>query len=800
MLLLVIAGLCLQAPLETDDGYEYDTGIEYAERDKLMATGDILSCTIRDDGWSADVVIEGFVDGAAYNFGTLDDAEPTTATPKVTFTVVSEGYNASGVLGTITRTVYGTHVVRKAYPNHATLDETEGGGNLSVRIALSEFIYDDDNTGGGKSGTAPTVTIAAGWCTNSGSGGGSETSAAATNLTVTNSSTLDYPKVVGNWSWPDRIRIGSGVGAESSLKLRCTAFHAFAQNANPVACVAFSATDEHAHTATSTQTAMQIDATMPDALKVSEYVADLAASTFDQGDVITANFIAYPWVGDADSILDTSVNSAYTDDDWRPRPHYYLCDKSGTFGVTYAVVDPVSGNDTTGVASPTLATAEAAPCLTIAYAIKKIRDYNNTNLSRPNCSAGVVYLLAGTYTSSGADVSTVFSGDKCWVIVTPHSSTNEAGVVINTNGTSANRTFKSTYVQFKDVTFTQADANYIVRHDVTGTRLVWLNSCTLNYYSGGGSYGLVYESASHASQATHCTGQYCEDDVWRFYRGNTEAAAHNGMFPYNHVGNVITRADGASWELTYWSESVGGGTTLLGNGAVLAYNSVYKAQGSILSAGGVADWTTGFALIGNVFERHVQGAATATCTTIHAQETGSQYGCINLIAFHNTFAGQRCNWLYNVVGTNTTKTNNHVKYNLFKYLAYKDDEFATDGTMVGNWSVGNAVGYYGNLSGDGAFQPDYIGIDGKRGPSGGPTLDYSFTDDNSITGDGTGLGNYLITASSIAKNRVASGQAAVPYDVSGTAIQNGGSGAAGAFQLETAIPVFMSHYREMLSR
>ena len=150
-----------------------------------MATGDILSCVIRADGWSADVTIEGFTTGATYDFGSLDDTVPTLPSPTFTMAVVSEGYSSSGVLGTITRTIYGTHAVRKPYPDQATTDETAAGGNMTVRVALSECVYDDDKNGGaGTSGTNPTVTISAAWATNT--GGSSETSAAAAALACTN--------------------------------------------------------------------------------------------------------------------------------------------------------------------------------------------------------------------------------------------------------------------------------------------------------------------------------------------------------------------------------------------------------------------------------------------------------------------------------------------------------------------------------------------------------------------------------------------------------------------------------------
>ena len=68
-----------------------------------MALGDI-TLTVRPDGWTASLSVEGFTLGATYAFGMAANNVPGANTPYLT--VVSEGYDSAGVLGTTSRTVY----------------------------------------------------------------------------------------------------------------------------------------------------------------------------------------------------------------------------------------------------------------------------------------------------------------------------------------------------------------------------------------------------------------------------------------------------------------------------------------------------------------------------------------------------------------------------------------------------------------------------------------------------------------------------------------------------------------------
>ncbi|MDF1700808.1 MAG: hypothetical protein P1V36_06585, partial [Planctomycetota bacterium] len=150
-----------------------------------MADFAVNSVTVNADGWSADVVLDGQAGeqgNIAYDFGTPG----STSTSDFYILVTSQGYNATGSLGTTTRYVYATKAVRKPTPNQADLDETDSGGNMTVRVSLSDCVYDDDDASG--SGADPQVVINTGTFTN-----GADTNTAFSD-SATNSSTLDYPK------------------------------------------------------------------------------------------------------------------------------------------------------------------------------------------------------------------------------------------------------------------------------------------------------------------------------------------------------------------------------------------------------------------------------------------------------------------------------------------------------------------------------------------------------------------------------------------------------------------------------
>lgn len=727
-----------------------------------MAAGDILSCEVLATGWQAKVVIEGFVDGGAYNFGDID---ADVANAKLTMTVVSEGYNASGTLGTKTRYVYGTRVCQKAYPNHAVAEETESGGNVELTVALSDYVYDDDNTGAGKSGTAPTVTIASGWYTDSGTGGSSAASNATTALAVTNSSTQDYPKVIARWAVVPYQRV------VSTFDLEAVAFHRFAESGKPVACVVFSHTD--ASTDAVASTAM-VKSSAADALPC--YQRTITASDYTDNTVYNWQFTAYPWVGDADSTITTVGGSANA---LTLGPLPLLMDSDDDYGVTLVCVNTSTGNDTSGVASPTYATAAANPCATIFGALGKIAGYNNTNYSRNNANAGVVYLQSNNH-SWGDGYAVAATGDV-WVTVTrdPNVAKADARITGAPNGI-----VETARLRLYDLTI--IPTGFVIRGQ--SGRVLWQDQtnnipATQQTSQTVWGYDLTYNTFCTADKLSYPWGHYSTGNVPALIRGcsatnvaGTGTSASYG--PRCLLSTTLDHADAQSGQLAYLSAS----------NSVVAYcrdlRNPDNSSGS-LNVEGALDHV---AVVCNLLE----DTAGTTYTAGFWPDT-SVASNTNFVCWHNTIAGERVNIGYNEGASAVTRSLYSVKFNAMQRLATKHDVFKTDGTRIGAWSVLYGVGWVGNhqeYTGT-DFIPNYAGIRGTRNAAAGYTSDLSGA-------AGVGGGDYTPDTGSVLISKIATAaDVVIPWDINGVAYAAGGC--AGAITLAGgSILLHAQHYYRML--
>jgi hypothetical protein len=105
---------------------------------------------------------------------------------------------------------------------------------------------------------------------------------------------------------------------------------------------------------------------------------------FAQSAPLTCNFTAYPWVGDAGSLLTSASGIALPDE--RLTPLLVLNDKNGTYGAAFAVFNATAGNNSTATTwvYSTQATADAAYAswtansyITIGNAVQAIKGYHN---------------------------------------------------------------------------------------------------------------------------------------------------------------------------------------------------------------------------------------------------------------------------------------------------------------------------------------------------------------------------------------------------------------------------------------
>lgn len=748
-----------------------------------MSKGDILSVTINRttnpsldcDGWTANVEIEGFSPGGVYNWGLGIDNDPANAT--VVFTVVSEGYDDTGTLGTITRTIYGVKTLRKPSPNQTVLEENTGANpsadNLVITIALSDFIYTDDRNGGlpgenpsgsGTSGVDPTVSIAEGWYINIGDL--SEKNNAVTDLPITiNYSTLDYPRVIGNWAWPGFERITGNFNVE------CVAFHRFAQDAKPVACVKFSAYDESGNTVPVQTVTDLVISNKGDPTSVLVYSATIPVDNLTQGEVITVNFAAYPWVGDGNSVLDTSdgVNTA-------PSALYtsltFLCDKAETFGTTVAYVDGVGGGSPAANDIANDATARANPFDTISAAINGIVSYNNVNYARANSEAGIIYLEEGNHDWTGA-VNTPGANAKTWLTITKASDASRSNVII---AGEANDEDAGARVKIENITV-EVDSSVTILFN--SMEQFWVHNCIINYE------GVLFNRGA--------------DPSFTYYTLNTIAQLKYGFKNWPLVNNSINLLRGNTMSVQYLSLAF----TTLGNvgfirvisdhsqpipildNIIFAYNKVKVDNNVMLNINTTANfsWEHGFALIQNTIER-----TTAGPNTVATIGTGTSSGSKNFLIWYNTIVGQRCNWAYNDIGSDPVfYLNWSVKNNILSDYNLKGDIYApANGNRIGNWANTYGVGFESNFFRDQTInQTEFEGLYVKQ------TLAITsiFVDDASAEGSDLGDGDYnLVSSASDAIGR--SVKLLLPYDIEGNTrfietATNGG--ASGAYEFGTPV-------------
>ena len=759
----------------------------------FAATGDITGVRITNDGWYAELDIQGFSTGGVADYGFVEDSFASTTDndpsgAKVVFTVTSQGYNSSGVLGTITRTVYGTKTVRKAFPTNtitdrSVLDESVSGGTLTIKVALSDYIYADDEAGAGKSGTDVTVSIPNTFYLDSGSGGTGGYNNTVTNFTVTNNSILNYPKVIGRWAWPGYERL------TSDFLVEAIAFHKFGQNSKPVAAVAFSASDQSGHTSRATTTDMTVSTRTGDTNPVIVYAATMDIDVLNQAEVIDVNFIAYPWVGDETSILNSAVGGdGYAQPDERLGTLSELNDKAGTYGIGYAYVNRTTGNDSTGTVYSSQPLAEAGNAfLTIGAAGAAIKTYHNSNglPIRNNAGGGVILLADGNHPFPG----TVPSSDlgitmDTWLTIKPASTATKVNTKISSGSSSA---IKATRLKIEGITVSPSVGSGGGLTGRTAGDVMWLHNNIINattsspIFSWRTLYGTQNSITSFSTGfSSYAAGQRAP---WALVRGNDSSSNISAQF-YNILGNK--GVTGANFIETGDVEVVTGGMSSSTN-AIFAFNTLYNMSTAVVWSS--VSTSTGIAIVQNLFER-VAGDAQGTMDISAGNDNGAT--TTNFLLWHNTLVGGRQQFAYNSSGSvRIPKLNYSTKFNIFLDQGLKTDTFTGagggDGARTGNWPIVYGVGTVGDRSLKNSFGGDFNGLfSGRQISTGGVYYLPGFKSDLSQeTGANTGNGDYSLNSTSMVIDTATTTSSfynLLPYDLLGNPRYGGPD--SGAFEYQ----------------
>lgn len=657
------------------------------------AAGDITGIEIETNGWVAKVYIEAF---AGTNHGRFFNGFATnnalTASNGFRIDLVSMGFDSTGTATTYSRSVYGTKLLRLVTPNEALASVfTNGTAGCMYRVALNDYIYDLD------SNVVATITSAAFVNTNN-----AAQCVGASGIPVTNSSAQVHSKAIARYTWP-----GWNRETNSTMRLRMVGFHSSAQWGRPLVCVKFIVTDESGDAVTNIQTQMQIDRSLPDIFPTGEYIADIPLASFTQGDNLRCDFIAYPWIGDSASVMDTTLNE-YVWPTAKPASITNLCDKNNAYSDWIAVV---------GAAGAAPRVTNVAPALvnsahyfgTIAAANDQLAASNTTSYSHSDSGGTYIYVRTGVSNFAGATVGSNVV-PRAWVTVLNYpgdsvSLTNDVG----TDGLNGRVSIKGIRLAFPGTTIPFSGAT---------SQKLWLNQCTIDSPGAGPFQGTEM-------WATHCTvtnlvqgfrASTLINNEWWNVRGCNLDGFNKTLLVQLCMGNYHPNTNGPDYRVVF---------DLVGQGAAHDLQICYNNYFGGMSVGGGSEGfcvgnrafviSNGLAVVQNVIER--TGAAAAPCAQIAS--IGSM-ASTNILDWGTLYEGERIAD-FGSSGSETTAVSRDKWSHKGSVKALtgvkKDSNTPTDVDRIDNWTVMNQVGGVGNVfvecrvnAAVGAFPPEFAGM------------------------------------------------------------------------------------------
>ncbi len=715
-----------------------------------MAKGDVLSVEIEadgisantPDGWYAAVTVEWPSADALPGSG--DFALDPNGTPKVTFDVTSQGYTDK-VLGTVSRSLIGTTVIRQPYPNDASLDVVDNGGDtLTLRIALSEDIYAGD--------TSITADFASGWVTGAGT---------TSSVSVTNNSVLTYPKPVGDFAIP-----GYQMITADTFTVEVYAEGRADVAGQHIDAVEIEVEDESANTATYTATVMELSDNPPnntasgvyDGIEIPVYKMVIDATAFDDAEVLTVRLRVYPKVGNASAILDSDPGADGTAQPSSNFGNLYLVNnRAGGYGRAIAIVNSAGTvTDTSGIFTDEATAQAATPGASNAYAtldgaLDAIKNYHNTNYSRDAIDGGIVLMTeAGASWNTNGVYGTI---NETWCTIKPKTGTTPT-FTTSTSGASAG------LFRVQNIAIDGSEIGFLEgRNDANS--LLWIDDCpNFNLTRGFADvykwrYMIVTNSTITAWGDSD--GFSTNDMGFRLWRGNYFANDHP-------ILGTVFLGNSGKWRIRAHDGNAGpvADQLIVANG----YSTVEGGERFITNA--LSGATIGVALSNLVLERTDQVSGSALLFLFGDGDTNT-YGSMSIR--HLSIAGQRTNFAYNDVGTAAVlRPHTYVHYVYADDFNSKSDMFnhpadGRSGNRIGNWPVMFGVNfrgwheqYYQGGVGDSGFELEFYGLDFTSG-------DPLVTDDASFYGDDTGGGDYTPDTGSPLLDR--HGAQILPFDLYG---------------------------------
>ena len=654
------------------------------------------------DGWFVDLTFSSRATGGSYDFGLGSNNE--TANAKVVFTATSSSFDESGSAGTTSRTFYGTKVLRKAYPNNSDLQESVSSGDLTVRIAVSDFIY---------TGETVTVSVAGGFHTDVSAGANS----AATDVSVTNNATLTYPKVIARWATVPYQRV------DDDFMIEVVAFNQFAKNGKPVACVKFEVEDESGNSVTSTASAINVSKLdmgdeSSDTVDVWTYAYTFPVSSLTDGDVLSCNFEAFPHIGNASSTRDSKTSGDGVSPANEQLGPLVLFNDKGDTRRKYAHVNPSTGSDGGQGVFTSESAALASPYSTISAA----------SAAFSTSDIAVITLSSGNHNWTSVSAGNA----NTWTLIKPASSDV---TTIYGAGNSASSNVK---LAIHGCSINDNGGVGQLRGNVSNSYLWIHNAPSLSHTGLAAIYQWVAQYCTRVQSATATVFRPFSSNrsPMALARGNNLQRANTGSYigPYMAVGNKGFR---------FQSSTGSASNRTLPQNTICAFNHRFDADDNLVMQQTDEDSTAtdGHAYVGNIVE--VTGGTTQAAVQIAADSQVQNTN--NVILWHNVVVGSRVNYGYNDQASARGTRNNWAQVgNLYGNANIKTDDFAStpNANNILNWpwlyqTKCRDGGYDFEVNNLG-FNPEFDGVKIKDDPT------VAFKDPKGGYDGGAGNGDYTI--------------------------------------------------------
>lgn len=731
--------------------------------------GGLLSLTVADatpidpqssvgasgSGWVAIATLKG-----------LTSLTGTAVPSALTLSVSDPGYDTSGNVTTVTRTITGVAHLRRQYPNGNSKMISTDGTNLTLYITLDDWIYSGTTIVSASIGSTFYPSCVA--------------SSAASKL---NLSATAYTKPLFGWINPQQESSGSTFAVES------VAFHRHATAGQQVACIKYSANDGTTTSPVTTSSAPALSSRITQGNIPEVWKATVDMSSLAQATMCTVNAQVYPWIGDSAAVLNLSSDGVAWPTALPITKLRVFNDRTGGYGGAFAYVQNSASG---GTVSTTAATARAAPFPTIEAALNAIQTFNNANKGHNDFGGGTVRIM-----DSGSATTITING----------APSNAYGVTWCNIEKDPLATFSVTITWGSQQQWPQMirwRGGLAISHTAARTFLGQDEANGLFCWDGI-SIGATVEITWHAIKYLYNVTATGAPAGLNGFPGATYAIAAAMGF---NIPQGVNSGDGTSLQDALLmvgnilpDSQVVPTTASYGDDGRVIYNNRFYL-GVFVRTSATSTLARGVANVQNIYETDT--VPGDICMNFFSD--GDLTFINNYIDMHNTAVGERCSRMYNDVPADQVVPNGVVKMGVSKYTIIDDYNIKSDtftvngGGAPGNWSVMYSVGNVGNVSLFGSKSGTAPTNDNSANYLGNAWLTSSEPDLNlSLTNaqlmalftSYTVLpqaspvrgGNYqpVNTATSL-KNRVPTGKSILKYDIAGNLRKTDGTGAAGAYE------------------